>query len=285
MRSKKNKIAKNKTKKNNTYFNPSIKLLKKGFPIFASKKSYGDKILEYTKQQENKYHNSCLFGNMSWFGDFKQAKSYKTQEQNIYKWEIKTPTNLLIMNKQNEKFFDYYFNNTNAILKPTIELSVEQITKIKKILKELNINTPYLDMTKNERAYFEFKFAYGYIDVEEQYQFMKLVKFLIEKNFIDIKLREGTSIVHKLKIKIDYYYLLNKTNYKKKYNRLSIYFFDKYALTNLCKVIPKHYKIDGVFVPNDESFWFPNVLVYKTDIKEYVLYNPHHNLMYDSIVE
>jgi hypothetical protein len=285
MRSKKIKIVKNKTKKNKTYFKPSIKILKKGFPIFASKKSYGDKILEYTKQQENKYHNSCLFGNMSWFGDLKQAKSYKTQEQNIYKWEIKTPTNLLIMNKQNENFFDYYFNNTNAILKPTIELSVEQITKIKKMLKELNINTPYLDMTKNERAYFEFKFAYGYIDVEEQYQFMKLVKFFIEKNFIDIKLREGSSIVNKLKIKINYYYLLNKTNYKKKYNRLSIYFFDKYALTNLCKVIPKHYKIDGVFVQNDESFWFPNALVYKTDIKEYVLYNPHHNLIYDSIVE
>lgn len=37
-------------------------------------------------------------------------------------------------------------------------------------------------MSNNERAYFEFKFAYGYISLEEQYQFMKLVKFLIEKN-------------------------------------------------------------------------------------------------------
>jgi hypothetical protein len=88
-----------------------------------------------------------------------------------------------------------------------------------------------------------------------------------------------------LDIKIDYYYLLNKTNNKKKYNRLSIYFFDKYALNNLCKVVPKLYKIDGVFVPNNESFWFPNLIVYKTDIKEYVLYNPHHNLIYEKIVE
>ena len=149
----------------------------------------------------------------------------------------------------------------------------------------LNINTPYLDMKKNERAYFEFKFAYGYIDVEEQYQFMKLIKFLIENNFTEIHLREGTSILHKIKIKIEYYYLLNKTNSKKKYNRLSVYLFDKLALSNLCKVIPKYHKIDGVFVKNDESFWFPNLVVYKTDIKEYVLYNPHHNLIYDGIVE
>ena len=89
MKSKKNKILKNKTLKKHKSLNPEIKVLKKGFPIYASKKSYGDKILEYTKKQEDRYHSSCLFGNMSWFGDFKQAKSYKTKEQNIYKWNIK----------------------------------------------------------------------------------------------------------------------------------------------------------------------------------------------------
>jgi hypothetical protein len=72
---------------------------------------------------------------------------------------------------------------------------------------------------------------------------MKLTKFLIEQKILDIKTREGTSIITKLKVKINYYYLFNKTNIKKKYNRLSIYLFDKYAVNNLCKITPKNYKL------------------------------------------
>ena len=132
---------------------------------------------------------------------------------------------------------------------------------------------------------FIFKFAYGYITTEEQYQFMKLIKFLIQHKFMDIKMREGTSILNKLTKKIDYYYLLGKTNTNKKYNRLSIYSFDKYALNNLCKIIPSNYKISGVIQENTKSFWFPDLIVYKMNIKEYVLYNPHHNLIYDKVIE
>jgi predicted metalloprotease with PDZ domain len=43
-----NKVSKNKTRKTNR-IKPSIKTLKIGYPLYASKKSYGDKILEYTK--------------------------------------------------------------------------------------------------------------------------------------------------------------------------------------------------------------------------------------------
>ena len=285
MKTKSNKIAKNKTRKNIKSLNPSLNILKVGYPLYASKKSYGDTILEYTKDQEKKYKDGCLFGNMSWFGDLEQAKSYKTKDQNIYKWTIKKPTNLLIMNKQNENFFEHYFKNSKSKLKTAIELTPEQINKAKKLLEKENIHCEYLDLSQNERAYFEFKFAYGYITVEEQYQFMKLIKFLIQDKFIDIKKREGTSIIDKIKQKIDYYYFLNKTNTNKKYNRLSIYSFDKYALNNLCKIIPSYFKISGVFQPNSKSFWFPNLLVYTMNIKEYVLYNPHHNLVYDKIIE
>jgi hypothetical protein len=289
MKTKKNKSIKNKTIKKKSLKNktpkPSLKFLNVGYPLYASKKSYGDTILEYTKEQEDKYKDKCLFGNMSWFGDLEEAQNYKTKEQNIYKWHIKKPTNLLEMNKENEKFFDYYFKNTKLQLKTTIEVTLEQINKAKKLLEKENIKCEYLNMTLNERAHFEFKFAYGYISVEEQYQFMKLIKFLIHHKFLDIKMREGTSIIKKLSQKIDYYYFLNKTNAKEKYNRLSIYLFDKYALNNLCKIIPSHYKIDGVFQPNSKSFWFPNLIVYKMNIKEYVLYNPHHNLAYDKIIE
>ena len=278
--------TKNKTRKNFGII-PSLKILKTGFPLYASKKSYGDKILEHTKEEEDKYNDSCLFGNMSWFGDFEQAKSYKTKEQNIYKWTIKKSTILLRINRENEKFFTHYFTNTKKILKTAIDLSEEQITKAQKKLENAveNINCNYLDLSQNQRAYFEFKFAYGYITVEEQYQFMKLIKFLIQHKFLDIKMREGMSILNKLNTKINYYYYLNKTNTKEKYNRLSIYSFDKYALNNLCKIIPSNYKISGVLQENTKSFWFPDLIVYKTNIKEYVLYNPHHNLIYKEMVE
>jgi hypothetical protein len=280
------KNIKNTTRKNKSaLIKPSLRVLKIGYPLYASKKSYGDKILEYTKEEEEKYNDSCLFGNMSWFGDLEQAKSYKTKEQNIYKWKIKKPTNLLIMNKHNENFFQYYFNNTKLTLETLIKLNDTQIIKAKKLVEEKKINCSYLNLSQNEKAFFEFKFAYGYISVEEQYEFMKLIKLLITNKFIDIKMREGTSIIKKINKKINYYYFLHKTNAKKMYNRLSIYLFDKYALNNLCKIIPSHYKISGVLQENTKSFWFPDLVVYKMNIKEYVLYNPHHNLIYDKIVE
>jgi len=284
MKTKSHKTVKNKTVKNKT-LKPYFKVLKVKFPLFASKKSYGDKIIVYTKEQEIKFNDSCLFGNMSWFGDYAQAKIYKQDDTDIYKWTIKKPTNLLITERKNEKFIKKLFQTTSLQLETSINLAPEKIEIAKKLVNDKNITSSYLELSQNERAYFEFCFAYGFITVEEQYQFMKLVKILIEKNFIDIKNRQEESIIKKLTQKIEYYYFLNKLNSNKKYNRLSIYSFDKYSLNNLCKITPKSYKIDGVFQPNSKSFWFPDLKVYKMDITEYVLYNPHHNLIYDKIVE
>jgi hypothetical protein len=280
----KNKNKKNKTKKNRLD-NPQLKILKVGFPLFASKKSYGDKIIEYTKEQEKKFNDSCLFGNMSWFGDYTEAKSYKQADQNIYKWIIKKVTNLLVTERKNEPFIKKLFQNAKIELDTAIHLTPEKLELAKEKIKNENINCSYLEMNQNEKAFFEFGFAYGYITTEEQYQFMKLIKFLIEKKYVDIKNRESQSILKKINQKIKYYFFINKLNKKEKYNRLSIYSFDKYALNNLCKIMPKKYKIDGVFQPNSNSFWFPDLKVYKMNIKEYVLYNPHHNLQYDKMIE
>jgi hypothetical protein len=284
MKTKRNRTSKNKTLKNRR-LKPLIRVLKNGFPLYASKKSYGDTILEYTKEQEKKYSDSCLFKNISWFGDLERAKSYKTKDLQIYKWTIKKPTNLIIINKSNEDFFEYYFKNTKLTLKTAIDLTPDKIKRAKKLLEKENITCKYLDMSINERAHYEFNFAYGYLNVEEQYQFMKLVKFLIENKILDIKTREGSSIITRINILINYYYLLNKTNTKEKYNRVSIYLFDKYAVNNLCKITPKKYNIEGIYQPNTKSFWYPNIIVYRINIEEYVLYNPHHNLIYDKIVE
>ncbi len=297
MKTKHRKLTKNRTLKKRS-LKPKIKHLKKGYKLFASKKGYGDKILEHTKEEETKYQDTCLFGNMSWFGDYEQAKSYKQKDQNIYKWTIKKQTNLLITDESNEDFIKKLFENATLKLETTINLSKEQELSAKKYLKKENINCSYLDLTQNERAYFEFSFAYGYITAEEQYEFMKLVKFLIQKKYLDIKNREDQSILKKINQKINYYYYLQKINSRElslsftsndlnkiKYNRLSIYLFDKYSLNNLCKITPKNYKLDGVFQPDNKSIWFPDLKIYKMNIQEYVLYNPHHNLTYNEIVE
>jgi hypothetical protein len=74
---------------------------------------------------------------------------------------------------------------------------------------------------------------------------------------------------------------------KEKYNRLSFYFFDKYAIMNLCKLVynKKEYKIHGVYQKNDTSFWFTDLVVYKMNIQEYILFNPHKNLVYEKLIE
>ena len=281
-RTNRKKSIKNKTRK--VTGDLHVKVLKPNFPIYASKNYNGAAILEHAKEEEEKHKDSCVFVNISWFGDLQQAKSYKQEGQQIYKWKINTNTRLLIPNKKNETFIKNLFETTNLKLETAVTITSEKEEMAKKKLINENIRCPYLYLSQNERAFFEFGFAYGYISAEEQYQFMKLIVFLIKNNFLDIETREGSSIVPKLKEKIDYYYFTNKLNKKQKYNRLSVYSFDKYALNNLCKIMPAKYRIDGVFQPNTRSFWFPDLVVYKMNIKEYVLYNPHHNLDYIEMV-
>ncbi len=142
-------------------------------------------------------------------------------------------------------------------------------------------------MTNNEKALFEFQFAFGYITLVEQFEFLKLIKYLIEHKFIKIDTREGKNVLNKIQLKINYYNVASLISKKKKFNRISIYYFDKYAIMNLCKIVyhSKTYNISGVYQKNDSSFWFPNLLVYKMNIQEYILFNPSHNLIYNSLIE
>ena len=258
---------------------PSLKILNIGYPLYASKQYEGSTILEYNRNEEVKYHDKCLMQNSSWFGDLNVAKSYKTQNTHIYKWKVNKITNLLNINNLNKTFVNSIFTKTKLQLTPTINLTNAQFNKIEYI-------HPYLNMSPNEKALYEFKFCFGFITVEEQYQFMKFVKYLIENNLLEIKTRKGESILKKMRIKLGYYKITSLLKKKKKLNRLSFYSFDKHAIMNLCKIVNnKQYNISGVYQKNDTSFWFPNLLVYKMNIQEYILFNPHHNLVYDKLIE
>ena len=271
-RKKSNKI--NKTKKNT--LNPSLKLLALGYPLYASKKYKGDELLEYQKKAEQKSNDSCLLDNSSWFGDYDVAKSYETKETKLYKWKTKKMTKLLNINIKNKDYFKNLFLHTKSKLIPTIYLSEKQIKLIKYV-------HPYIKMTTNEKAYYEFSFAFGYIDVKEQVEFMKLIKYLIKNNYITMSTREGKSVVNKMNIKINYYQLNHFSIKDNQLNRLSFYHLDKHAMMNLCKCVSK--EISGVYQKNTNSFWFPDFIVYKMNIQEYILFNPHHNLVYDKEIE
>ena len=109
---------------------PSLKVLKLGYPLYASKLYEGSTILNYNKEQEEKYHDKCLMQNSSWFGDLDVAKSYKTKDTHIYRWNTKKKTNLLQINSENEKYIINIFSQTKLKLIPTIFLDKKQIKKI-----------------------------------------------------------------------------------------------------------------------------------------------------------
>lgn len=276
---KKSKLhSNNKTKKNKS-IKPSLKTLNIGYPLYAAKQYEGSKILDFNREEEMKYHDKCLMQNSSWFGDLDVAKSYKTKKTHIYKWNVKKSTNLLTTTKNNKHFIEHIFKKTDKNLIPTIHITHQQLKNIEK-------THPYLSMNNNERALYEFKFCFGYITVKEQYEFMKWVKYLLENKFIDLKTREGDSILKKMKLKIYYYTIASIFGKKELFNRLSFYDFDKHAIMNLCKIVNNSkFKIAGVYQKNDTSFWFPDFKVYKMNIQEYILFDPQDQLIFDTMIE
>ena len=278
-KTRKNKTRKNSRKRNRYHHQHLLKILRKGFPLYAAKKYEGSSILEYNKEQELKYHDKCLMQNSSWFGSLQVAKSYKTKDNHIYLWKTIKKVNLLKIDISNQKWIDDLFLNSKLKLMPTVKLSSSS--------KNL-YDHEFLKMTTNEMALFEFKFCFGLIDLEKQYHFMKLLVDLIEnKSIDDIERRQGGSILPKLKRKMKYYNLFSLFDKKhSKTNRLSFYDFDKHAISNLCKVVKeKGIDISGVYQKDTNSFWFPDLIIYKMNIEEYILFNPQDELKYVKMIE
>lgn len=279
---------KTRKKRNSTYKKKSdisVRILPLKFKLYASKSYDGNAILEHSRKLEHQYHKKCIPDNLTWLGNYTVAKSYERKDTNIYEWEIKTPTRLIVMNKKNEKYFKRLFLNTSRPMIPLLRLSSVNMKTILDVANNMKFEHPYFTMPIHERAWHEFAFAYGYLSLKEQYEFLLLIKFLLTNNFITINMRDGTSILSKIDRDIYYYRTANILPYnpKEKYNRISFYQFDQSVLTNLCSLLPKN--ISGVYQPNVNSFWFPNLVVYQMNIEEYVLFNPHHNLRYIRQIE
>ena len=256
----------------------SVKMLDKGFKLYGAKnKDLGSTILTYTKNNEQLKKNKCVYENISWFGDLNQAKHYETKDTKIFSWTVNTNTTLVRSNTVNEYFFrDLFLSNEKVELIPALQLNKKLLEPFLKA-KDKRFNHPYLFMDNNQKAWIEFAFAFGYLTLEQQYNFLKLLYNLLSNKIIIINMRNGESILNKVYAKMKYYslYILPK---QKKYNRLSFYHIDKTCLTNLCLLLKSYNKfatIDGVYQKDASSFWFPNLVFYKMNIQEYILFSPH----------
>ena len=72
-----------------------------------------------------------------------------------------------------------------------------------------------------------------------------------------------------------------KSKIQKKYNLTAE---NKQSLLNLCIMFNKKYNIDGVYQPNTNSYWYPDLIVYHMNIEEFIIFSPHIKLENDGIV-
>ncbi len=269
---KNNKNPKNRTKKRAPHLAPAIKLIK-NIALYAAKSYRGDAILEHTKELENKRHNNCIKESITWLSNLETAKLYKNNTNHLYKWTITKPTKLVKTNKQNIHFFEKVFKETPNKLEP--------------FLTSKTLGHPYFSMTTNEKALYEFKFVFGYLTIQEQYKFLKLLQ--TEKN---IKIKKSVVLSA-----INYYRvnnLLRNQQSQHKNNRISFYELDKHVVNNFCKALPSckalqlpnRYRIEGLYQSGKtKSFWYPSFLKYSENMEEYILFNPHHELKYEGQIE
>jgi hypothetical protein len=273
MKTKKNKLIKNKTIKKR-HEEPSIKILEVGYSLYGAKQYSGDEILKHTQQQSQKYHKKCLLQNISWFGSKEVAKKFNIKNSNVYKWNVSKNTKLLNINKENEYFIHRLFVNSNKKLTTVVNISKSQ-------RKKIQYDHKYLNMSQNEKALYEFNFAFGFMTIKDQYEFMNFIKYLIEHNFLDIKNRTNNSILTRIILLTHYYNINFISNTNEKYDRISFYEIDQNAILNLCKLINKKHNILGIYRTNINKFWVRLIVV----SSEVALFNPHENLTYEKIVE
>lgn len=236
----------------------SLCIIEKDRFLYGSKSYTATEIINFTKKSKNK----CDKNNSSWFGTYDASKRYETYTNKIRQWKVHKSIKLLCINKQNENYFKDLFLKTRKKLIPLIDI----------ILSKDIYDHPYInEMTIKERCLYEFNFAFGYITITEQYKFIQLLVFLIEKKYITIFSRSKDSILPKIKLRIFYYHLNFFKNKNVKYNRYSIYEIDKIVIQNICKLVNDN----GIYQENAYSFWYPGFFV---NIEEFILFRPQQHL-------
>jgi hypothetical protein len=231
----------------------------------------------------------CLLDNLTWFADLKQAVQYVGNKTRIFKWKAKHPIKLLSVSPQNKNYFERLFHQTPRAKFYTLNVVPSKIP-------EEHLSHPYFSMKSNEQALFLFQFAFGYLPLEEQADFIDLIHDLIKADAVDLRGRKGGSIMPNVTTLRKYYQTgedkysdedkLKRASYRHyPLNRVSFYEVDRMAALNLCMVV-RNPVFDGIFVPQQKSFWFSNTEKERPmDLLEYAFFRPHEKLTFEGELE
>ena len=258
---------------------PVLCVLSKGFPLYASKhRDIGSLILDYTRDNQNRTGEMCLLDNLTWFADLKQAVQYVGNKTRIFKWKAKHPIKLLSVSPKNKKYFERLFRQTPRAKFYTLNVIPSKIP-------EEHLSHPYFSMKSNEQALFLFQFAFGYLKIDEQAEFIELIHDLINAEAVDLRGRKGGSIMPNVTT-LRKYYQTGEDKYRNyPLNRVSFYEVDRMAVLNLC-MVARNPVFDGIFVPQQKSFWFSNTEKERPmDLLEYAFFRPHEKLTFEGELE
>jgi hypothetical protein len=275
----------NKTRKSRG--RPSVKVLPLNFSLYGAKEHTGKEILKYTRKnsekQKTKTKTKCIRENVSWFGNYERAMYEYTQNLNsnthLNTWKITTPTSLVVVNERNRGFFEQLFSVTSHKLTSCISTHIPHDAS----------SHPYWKMNNTERCLYEFQFIYGYLSLKEQYEFLLLLKSLLDKKYLKLD-KKKSFILENIGKVIRYYEadtaITNKHNNSKyeyasrrKMNHLPVYAFEPTILVNICKLFDEqgYSNMAGLYVPRQTSFWilFSNAV---NNVEEYILFRPYQVL-------
>jgi hypothetical protein len=228
----------------------------------------------------------CLLDNLTWFADLKQAVQYVGNKTRIFKWKAKHPIKLLSVVPRNKKYFERLFHQTPKAKFYTLNVDPSKIP-------EEHLSHPYFSMKSNEQALFLFQFAFGYLSLDNQAEFIELIHDLIQEEALDLRGRKGGSIMPNVTTLRKYYQTGDEEYRSYPLNRISFYEVDRMAVLNLCmvsladgsarnKVTKGRQVFDGLFVPQQKSFWFSNTEKERPmDLLEYAFFRPHEKLSFE----
>ena len=233
------KYKKNKTHKKRSS-TPSIKNLHKGFKLYGAKNFNPTAMFEYQQKRKKQYNNNCVKGSFSWFGNYDVAYKYslKNAKSTLYEFKTKKSLNLVNINRKNKDYFKKMFTETDKDLRPLIHIKKDEI-------KNIHYEHEYLNMSLKEQAFYEFCFCFGYMTLSEQYEFLGLIKYLIQEKVINITRRDGGNILDKINLRLTYYklnHIFSDGKNNSMYNRMSIYTLDVNSVSNLCSISTRIYQ-------------------------------------------
>jgi hypothetical protein len=239
--------------------------LYKNTPLFKSiSEPYSrHSIFDYELfKTENKRCNA-----ISWLALTNEKADYykkKSKTATVYTYAIKKKSNFLVTN---------YLNKLD--IKNTKDLRViykESLYSLPKKMQPHFSKYNYMNMTLIERIDYEYKFAFGHIDVIEQRNFLKLIMKLEEYGLILPTVKMHGSNIFKadkqmLRIIRASITLDGKFRKNMKNQRFSLYTIDINIVNNLCILYPN---INGYFYISQPSVWHNKM----KDTSEIAIFNP-----------